>query len=80
MHRCVLLNNSKYSLQPINQVRITKQSIIDYRKGKQNKVSEKQEGDLNIKFKIKIKNLKKKNRRRNKTKTFKTSGFCFPHV
>jgi len=56
MHRCVLLNNSKYSLQPINEVRITKQSIIDYRKGKQNKVSEKQEGDLNIKFKIKIKN------------------------
>lgn len=56
MHRCVLLNNSKYSLQPINEVRITKQSIIDYRKGKQNKDSEKQEGDLNIKFKIKIKN------------------------
>lgn len=52
MHRRALLNNSKYSLQPINEVRITMQSIIDYRKGKHNKVSEKQEGNLNIKIKF----------------------------
>lgn len=76
MHRRALLNNSKYSLQPINEVRITMQSIIDYRKGKHNKVSEKQEGNLNIKIKIFFKKFK----RRNKTKTFKTSRFCFPHV
>lgn len=56
MQRRALLNNSKYSLQPINEVRITMQSIIDYRKGKHNKVSEKQEGNLNIKIKF----LKKK--------------------
>lgn len=77
MHRCVLLNNSKYSLQPINQVRITKQSIIDYRKGKQNKVSEKQEGDLNIKFKIKIKNLKKKIEEEIKQKPLKPPDSVF---
>lgn len=60
MHRRALLNNSKYSLQPINEVRITMQSIIDYRKGKHNKVSEKQEGNLNIKINFFLKKIEKK--------------------